>query len=103
MGGNKDGGGDASKRGGNPCNHWGKAANGEWQPVGDSNPCDGTENPVTNAQKPNENGGVGDDTTLNPTLDDAKTSQMDAIRAALAGLSRDELISLLADALAGKA
>jgi len=28
---------------------------------------------------------------------------MDALRAALAGLSRDELISLLADALAGKA
>ncbi|HOH30884.1 MAG TPA: hypothetical protein PLC40_14495 [Candidatus Hydrogenedentes bacterium] len=36
------------------------------------------------------------------TLDDAKTSQIDAIREALAGLSRDDLIVLLADVLKGK-
>ena len=47
MNGDGGSGGDASKRGGNPCKHWGKAANGEWQPVGDSNPCDGTENPAS--------------------------------------------------------
>ena len=39
--------GGTGKRGANPCKHWGKAANGEWQPVGDSNPCDGTENPAS--------------------------------------------------------
>jgi len=48
--------------------------------------------------------GVNDDdkshTTLNPTLPDAKTSHLDAIREALAGLSRDELLGMLADALA---
>ncbi len=37
-------GGDTGK---NPINSGLKAANGEWQPVGDSNPCDGTENPAS--------------------------------------------------------
>lgn len=40
-------------------------------------------------------------TTLETTLPDAKTSQIDAIRAALAGLSKEELLGILADALGG--
>ena len=73
----------------------------KWQPVGDSNPCDGTENPGAKPEKANENGGGGDDPTPNPTPADAKTSQLDTLRTALAGLSRDDLIALLADALSG--
>ncbi len=50
--------------------------------------------------------GVNGDTvgegTLKSTLDDAKTSQIDSIRVALAGLSRDDLIAILADVLTGK-
>ena len=41
------------------------------------------------------------DPTLNPTPTTPKTTHIDAIRAALAGLSKDELIALLADALGG--
>jgi integrase len=40
------------------------------------------------------------DTTSETTPADAKTTHSDAIRAALAGLSRDEIITMLADALA---
>lgn len=51
------------------------------------------------------NTGVNDDgkadTTLNPTLDDAKTSHLDAIRETLSGLSKDDIITLLMDALGG--
>ena len=72
----------------------------KWQPAGDSNPCDGTENPGAKPEKTNENGGIGDEVTPEVTPDTPKTSQMDTLRAALAGLSRDELIGLLADALA---
>ena len=70
------------------------------QPVGDSNPCNGTENPGAYAEKPNKNGGIGGQCTSKGTLDDAKTSQIDGIREALAAMSKDDLIALLADALA---
>jgi hypothetical protein len=40
--------------------------------------------------------------TANPTVDTTKTAHLDGIRAQLSGLSKDELISLLADTLAGK-
>ncbi len=76
-----------------------------WQPVGDSNPCNGTENPVAMENKGrNTNDLLGDFSQGTPegTQADAKTSQIDTIRAALAGLSREDLIALLADALKGK-
>ena len=77
----------------------------KWQPVGDSNPCNGTENPVAMENKGrNTNDLLGDFSQGTPegTQADAKTSQIDTIRAALAGLSREDLIALLADALKGK-
>jgi len=83
-----------------PNKYRGKAVNEGWQPVGDSNPCDGTENPGAYAEKPNKNGGNGGEGTLKSTPDDAKTSQTDGIREALAAMSKDDLIALLADALA---
>ena len=54
-------------------------------------------------ENPKNTGGSGvDDEEVTPkvTPADAKTSQIEDIRAALAGLSKDELIGLLADALA---
>ena len=91
--------------GGNPCKHWGKAANGEWQPVGDSNPCDGTENPGVAVDNNNNSNDLQEGNckgTSKGTAANAETSQIDGIRAALAGLSRDEIITLLADVLAHK-
>ncbi len=43
----KTSGGNRTKTGANPNKIRGMAVNSEWQPVGDSNPCDGTENPAS--------------------------------------------------------
>ena len=55
-----------------------------------------------NAMFSGVNGDTVGEGTLKSTLDDAKTSQIDSIRVALAGLSRDDLIAILADVLTGK-
>ena len=55
-----------------------------------------------NADNTSTCGGNSSEGTLKSTLDDAKTSQMNTLRDALAGLSRDDLITILADVLKGK-
>ena len=46
-------------------------------------------------------GGDSGECTLKSTLDDAETSHLDGIREALSGLSKDDIITLLMDALGG--
>ena len=77
----------------------------KWQPVGDSNPCDGTENPgatVDNNNNSNDLQAENCEGTPEGTPDTHQNAHLDAVKAALAGLSKDEIISLLADALADK-
>ncbi len=54
-----------------------------------------------NADNTSTCGGNPSEGTLKSTLDDAKTSHLDTIREALAGLSRDDLMALLVDAIVG--
>jgi len=91
---------------GNPNKYRGFAAKNEWQPVGDSNPCDKTENLGDTFSNGNNNSILQDeksDTTPNTTLATHQNAHFDGIKAALSELSKDELIALLADMLADKA
>ena len=54
-----------------------------------------------NADNTSTCGGNPSEGTLKSTLDDAKTSHLDAIRETLSGLSKDGIITLLMGALGG--
>ena len=73
-----------------------------WQPVGDSNPCDGTENPGDTFSNANNSSSLQDkihESTSESTHPSPENAHLDTIKAALSGLSKDELIALLVDVL----